>query len=109
MARSEVLDRLFDVIESRRATRPERSYVVSLLDGGHAAIAAKVREEAEELIEAASRDDAGHTAAEAADLLFHSWVLLASVGVAPEAVYAVLEARFGIGGHEEKAGRSDAE
>jgi phosphoribosyl-ATP pyrophosphohydrolase len=109
VGRSEVLDRLFEVIEARRSARPQGSYVVSLLDGGHAAISAKVREEAEELIEAAAADDRAHTAEEAADLLFHCWVMLADADVQPEAVYRVLEARFGIGGLEEKAGRKNAE
>ena len=108
MARSDVLDRLFEVIEARREERPAGSYVVSLLAGGHAALAAKLREEAEELVEAAAGDDPAHTAAEAADLLFHTWVLIAAAGVSPVDVYAVLEARFGIGGLVEKAGRGDA-
>ena len=93
MARSEVLDRLFEVIEARRRERPAGSYVVSLLEGGHAAIAVKVREEAAEFIEAAAGKDLAHTAAEAADLLFHAWVLMDEAGVSPAAVYAVLEER----------------
>ena len=75
MAESEVLDRLFQVIESRRLERPDGSYVVSLLDGGLEAISAKVREEAEETIEAAESDNAEHCAREAADLLFHLCVM----------------------------------
>lgn len=108
MARSDVLDRIFEVIEARRRERPAGSYVVSLLEAGHSAMAAKVREEAEEFIEAAAGDDPAHTAAEVADLLFHGWVLMAEAGVSPADVYAVLEARFGIGGLNEKAGRTDA-
>ena len=53
--------------------------------------------------------DPTHTAEELADLIFHSWVLIAQAGVEPAAVYAVLEARFGVGGLVEKAGRADAE
>ena len=108
MARSEVLDRLFEVVEARRRERPPGSYVVSLLEAGRPALAAKLREETEELIEAAAGDDPAHTAAEVADLLFHGWVLMAEAGVSPADVYAVLEARFGIGGLVEKAGRTDA-
>jgi len=105
MAESEILDRLFQVIDARRLERPEGSYVVSLLDGGLEAIAAKVREEAEETIEAAGAGDADHCAREVADLLFHLWVLLSSAGLKPADIYAVLEDRFGVGGLAEKAAR----
>lgn len=110
MGEAEILDRLFRVIEARRLERPEGSYVVELLDGGLEAIAAKVREEADETIEAAAGRDGAHTAREVADLLFHTWVLLAASGLEPGDVYRVLEERFGIGGLDEKAARevSDA-
>lgn len=106
MAGSDVFERLGAVIEQRRRERPEGSYVVQLLDGGHAAIAAKVREESDELIEAAAGNDAAHTAHEAADLLFHTLVLLSHAGVEPAAVYDELDRRFGTGGLAEKAARS---
>ncbi len=111
MSRAEILDRVYDVILARRRERPADSYVVRLLDGGHEAIAAKIREEAEELIEAAAGDDAGHVAHEAADLLFHTLVLLGSVDVSPARAWAELEGRFGTGGLAEKAarGKSHAE
>ncbi|MEE3327483.1 MAG: phosphoribosyl-ATP diphosphatase [Myxococcota bacterium] len=105
MAESEILERLFQTIETRRLERPDGSYVVSLLDGGLEAIAAKIREEAEETIEAAGAGDADHCAQEVADLLFHVWVLLCSAGLKPVDVYAVLEDRFGVGGLTEKAAR----
>lgn len=107
MGASDILDRLFDVVEQRRRERPERSYVVSLLDGGVPAIGAKVREEAGELVEAAAEGDREHTAREAADLVFHTWVLLAAADCSPADVYRELERRFGVGGLEEKAARGD--
>lgn len=107
MATSEILERLAEVIFQRHRERPEGSYVTTLLEGGSATIAAKVREESEELIEAAAADDRDHTAAEAADLLFHVFVLLAEAGVEPAAVYAELDRRFGTGGHVEKAARNE--
>jgi len=100
-----ILDRLFEVIEERRRLRPEGSYVVELLDGGVPAVAAKIREEAEEVVEAGGEHDPSHLAREVADLLFHTWILMAHEGVAPADVYAVLEARFGVGGLVEKARR----
>jgi len=105
MSEAEILDRLFRVIEARRSERPKGSYVASLLDGGVAAVAAKVTEEAEESAEAALSGDAEQTAREVADLVFHVWVLLAASGLEPRHVYAVLEERFGTGGLEEKTAR----
>ncbi len=105
MADPGILLRLAQVIEERVRERPADSYVVRLLDGGLEAIAAKIREESQELIDAAAGDDAEHTAHEAADLLFHVWVLLGRAGVAPERVFAELESRFGTSGLAEKAGR----
>ena len=105
MATAQILDRLFSVIEERRRERPEGSYVARLLDGGPPLLAAKVREESEEFIEAAATGDAAHTAREVADLIFHSFVLMAQAGVRPQDVYAVLEERFGVGGLVEKAAR----
>jgi phosphoribosyl-ATP pyrophosphohydrolase len=105
MGEAEILDRLFRVIEARHRERPAGSYVTELLEGGLDAIAAKVREEAEETLEAAASGDGEHTAREVADLLFHVWVLLAATGLKPDDVYAVLDQRFGQGGLEEKAAR----
>lgn len=105
-ASAEVLDRLFEVIERRRDERPAGSYVVTLLDAGVPAISAKVREESEELVAAAAAEGDPEVAHEAADLLFHVFVLLAARGLEPGFVYAELARRFGIGGHAEKAARA---
>ncbi len=103
---ADILERLYAVIEERARERPQDSYVVSLLDGGVDAIGAKVSEEAAETIEAAASGDRDHLAREVADLIFHTWTLMAHAGVRPEEVYAVLEGRFGTGGLEEKRGRA---
>lgn len=105
-AGEDVLPRLFALIEERARLRPRDSYVSALFEGGHAAIAAKVREESGELVEAAAEDDHQHTAHEAADLLFHVLVLLAQAGVTLDAVLAELESRFGVSGLAEKAARN---
>ncbi len=105
-SRAEVLRGLYEVILERKALRPDRSYVVDLLDAGLPTIAAKIREEAEELIDAARTGDGEHTANECADLIFHIWVLLGLDEISPDRVFAILESRFGIGGLEEKASRS---
>ena len=105
MSRSDVLDRVYAVIRERKRERPAGSYVVQLLDGGVGAIGAKLREESAELVEAVGQPDAAQIAHEAADLLFHVWVLLGAVDVTPAQVYEVLEKRFGVGGLAEKAAR----
>ena len=102
---AEILERLYEVVVARRDERPEGSYVVQLLEGGWDAIGAKLREEADEVIEAGKNEPDEHVANEAADLIFHLWVGLAARDVDPEAVFAELGRRFGIGGLEEKASR----
>lgn len=102
-----VLARVADVIAKRRRERPERSYVVSLLDGGFGKIGGKIGEEAGELVEALpAGDGAGpHIAHEAADLLFHVLVGLEAAGVPLDDVAAELRRRFGVSGIDEKAAR----
>jgi len=100
-----VLSRVADVIAERRRARPEKSYVVSLLDAGLPKINGKISEEARELFEALPENDAGHTAHEAADLIFHALVGLEAAGVPLDAVFAELRKRFGISGIDEKASR----
>jgi phosphoribosyl-ATP pyrophosphohydrolase/phosphoribosyl-AMP cyclohydrolase len=100
-----VLARVADVIAERRRTRPEKSYVVSLLDAGFAKINGKISEEARELVEALPEGDPPHTAHEAADLLFHTLVGLEAAGVPLDDVMAELRRRFGISGIDEKASR----
>ncbi len=104
MSSFEVLERLEEVIDQRRREKPSGSYVVELLSGGEPAIAAKIREEAAELIDAAGDSEA--TVHEAADLLFHTLVLLGARKVPLREVCVLLEKRFGIGGLAEKAART---
>jgi phosphoribosyl-AMP cyclohydrolase / phosphoribosyl-ATP pyrophosphohydrolase len=100
-----VLARVAEVIAERRRTRPEKSYVVSLLDAGLPKINGKIAEESRELCEALLENDAAHTAHEAADLIFHTLVGLEAAGVPVDAVFAELRKRFGISGLDEKASR----
>jgi len=65
----------------------------------------KVLEEAQELVEAADGKTAGEVINEAADLAYHTLVLLAKADVSPEQVKLELARRFGKGGLEEKASR----
>jgi phosphoribosyl-ATP pyrophosphohydrolase/phosphoribosyl-AMP cyclohydrolase len=72
---------LWRTISERKAERPEGSYVVSLLDAGVARCAQKVGEEGVEVGLAAVAGDHDAVVAEAADLVFHLYVLLAAAGI----------------------------
>lgn len=100
-----VLDRLAAVIRSRQGADPASSYTAKLFARGRPKIAQKLGEEAVETVIEAMRGDADAIVAESADLLYHLLVLWADAGVAPEAVWAVLEAREGVSGIAEKAAR----
>jgi len=94
------LETLWAVIAARAADRPAGSYTASLLDGGVDAVGRKVTEEATELLLAAKDDAVESTpatrapiAGEAADLLYHTLVLLAERGMRPADVIAALRSR----------------
>ena len=72
--------------------RPEGSYVAELAESGVVRAAQKVGEEAVETALAAAADD-GRLVSEAADLLFHLYVLLAVAGVDVAEVESELAAR----------------
>jgi len=101
---SEVLERLFAVIESRKGADASSSYTAKLFDDGMAEIARKVGEEAVETITAALSTPENVTA-ESADLLYHLLVLWAEAGIKPEDVWAELQKREGTSGIVEKAAR----
>ena len=73
----EALVALQRTLRSRAAERPAGSYTVKLLDDPKL-IGEKVEEEAEEVVRAAREESDERVAAEAADLLYHLEVLLAS-------------------------------
>jgi phosphoribosyl-ATP pyrophosphohydrolase len=109
-----IFARLMAVIELRRDRPPEKSYTTTLLAGGVDKIGGKIREEADEVVAAAGEPaDAGrdHTVREAADLVYHLFVLLAHRRVRLADLEAELERRFGTSGLDEKASRphGDAE
>lgn len=84
---------LASVIADRRAADPEASYTARLLAAGPRRAAEKVIEEAGELVTASlsgSDDEVRH---EAADLLYHALVLLASRGIDLSEVEATLAGR----------------
>jgi phosphoribosyl-ATP pyrophosphohydrolase/phosphoribosyl-AMP cyclohydrolase len=88
-----ILDVVGRVIQSRRADPRTGSYVAGLLARGDAGMAKKIGEEAAELIVAALAESRTRLVAEAADLWFHTLVLLGSRGVMPQEVLAELSRR----------------
>jgi phosphoribosyl-ATP pyrophosphohydrolase/phosphoribosyl-AMP cyclohydrolase len=84
---------LWRTVAQRAAERPEGSYVARLLDGGVAGVARKVGEEAVETVTAALAESDERVAQEAADLVFHLYVLLAARGIDVTRVEDVLERR----------------
>ncbi len=84
---------LWRVIAERAATRPQGSYVVSLLDGGPAAAARKVGEEGVEVALAGAGESDERLVEEIADLWFHSYVLLAARALDPARVEEELARR----------------
>ncbi|MFQ5406078.1 MAG: bifunctional phosphoribosyl-AMP cyclohydrolase/phosphoribosyl-ATP diphosphatase HisIE [Candidatus Micrarchaeia archaeon] len=83
---------LFRVIKQRRQVGGENSFVASIVNDRRA-VARKLREETEELIEALDEKSDEDVAWEAADLLFFSLVALASRSVELNKVVEELEKR----------------
>ena len=100
-----ILRRLGEVLAARRESDPSASYVAGLFAKGEDAILKKLAEEAAETVLAAKGGDKLHIVRETADLWFHSLVLLAWHGLAPEDVLAELRRREGISGIDEKNSR----
>ena len=103
-----VLDRLWNVVNDRRAADPAVSHSARLLSRGTAKVAQKFGEEAVEcLIEAVGRNRAG-LVAESADVLYHLIVMWVDGDVRPDEVWAELQRREGVSGVTEKASRARA-
>lgn len=102
---TDILHTLAETINSRKGADPDTSWTAKLLAKGPEKVAEKFGEEAvEAIIEAVKGDREGLTA-EAADVLYHLLVMLASRDVSLEAVLAELARREGTSGIAEKASR----
>ena len=99
------LERIAAIIEERRNSDPQKSYVARLLSEGEDAVLKKIGEEATETVLAAKGGDRLHLVRETADLWFHCMILLARHGLGPGDVLAELHRREGISGLDEKAAR----
>ena len=92
-AGSAVLDELFGVITERKLNPKPDSYTYYLFKNGVEKISKKVGEEASETIIAAIKGSGEELRYEAADLIYHLWVLLAQQGLTPEDIYSELKSR----------------
>lgn len=90
---SDILDKIFTIIEERRRSLPEGSYTAKLFKGGMDGILKKVGEEAAEVVIAAKNGSKEEIIHETADLWFHTLVALAALGVGPGDVYKELKKR----------------
>ena len=104
---NQILSRLMQVIEDRKANLPENSYTTTLFAGGVEKIGGKIMEEAAEVVDAAREGEEGHSHLihEAADLIYHLFVMLGHRDVKLSEVESELARRFGVSGLDEKAAR----
>jgi phosphoribosyl-ATP pyrophosphohydrolase len=105
---SDILERLADVVESRKTGDPDKSYVSRLFARGPDAVLKKIGEEATETVIAAKDGDRLRIVGETADLWFHCLIMLAQHGLRPADVLAELRRREGISGIDEKAARAES-
>jgi len=101
----DILQAVSRVILERKANPTEKSYTASLMQKGVDKILKKLGEEATELVIAGKGGVRDEIVYEAADLFFHTLVLLGYHDIPLDDVYAELGRRFGISGIEEKGSR----
>jgi phosphoribosyl-ATP pyrophosphohydrolase/phosphoribosyl-AMP cyclohydrolase len=102
---SPTFPRLVQELEARRDASADTSYTRSLLDKGAAKIAAKIREEGDELARAVEAESDQHVISESGDVLYHMLVGLLFRRLSLRDVQVEIARRFGTSGHQEKAAR----
>lgn len=106
----DILSRIDDILEIRKRSSAGKSYTKCLFDKGINEILSKIREESEELIQAAASngsDNRNKIIYETADLWFHVMVLLSNEDIKSKEILQELEKRFGLSGLDEKASRKE--
>ena len=101
---NDIIEKLEVILQNRKTQESKDSYVSSLYSKGNKHICDKIIEEAGELVDAAENNNA-QVVHEAADLLFHVLVLLASLDIKYATILDELTNRFGTSGIEEKNNR----
>ena len=102
---TEILQRLADMLVTRKNASPDSSYVARLYSKGEDAILKKIGEESTETILACKAGDKSHLVYEMADLWFHCMILLAQHGLSANDVLQELARREGQSGITEKENR----
>ena len=99
------LNDLFETIMARKTADPSSSWTAQLLSKGPEKCAEKFGEEAIEAIIEAVKDDKAGLTAEAADVIYHLMVMLASRDISLDDVVDELAKRQAKSGIAEKASR----
>jgi len=102
------LNDLAKTIADRKSADPDSSWTAKLLSKGPEKCAEKFGEEAIEAIIEAVKGDKDRLTSEAADVLYHLLVMLASRDVALDDVLAELARRQGTSGIAEKDARTQS-
>jgi phosphoribosyl-ATP pyrophosphohydrolase/phosphoribosyl-AMP cyclohydrolase len=100
-----VIESLYQTIQSRKNESPDTSYTAKLLNGKENSMLKKIVEEAGEFTFAFKDNNKEELVYEAADLVYHCLVALASKNISPDQVKQELSRRFGLSGIEEKNSR----
>jgi phosphoribosyl-ATP pyrophosphohydrolase len=103
---SDILNRLAELLEQRKADDPSSSYVAKLYAKGMDSILKKVGEEATETVIAAKGGNKEEIIYETADLWFHTLVMLAKADLKPQDILDELARREGLSGIDEKNARA---
>ena len=101
-----ILERLDLTIQEKTTKSPNKSHTAKLLKKGTEKCAEKFGEEAIELIVASVKKKKKEIIGEAADTLYHMFVLLRSKNISINEVLTELASREGISGIEEKRKRN---
>ena len=103
---NKILERLDLTIQRKITESPNKSHTAKLLKKGIEKCAEKFGEEAIELIVASVKKKKKEIIGEAADTLYHMFVLLRSKNISINEVLTELASREGISGIEEKRKRN---
>ena len=103
---NKILERLDITIQGKTTESPNKSHTAKLLKKGTEKCAEKFGEEAIELIVASVKKKKKEIIGEAADTLYHMFVLLRSKNISINEVLTELASREGISGIEEKRKRN---
>ena len=101
-----VIETLYQTINQRKNDDPTKSYTAKLLQGSENSMLKKIVEEAGEFTFAIKDADKDEAVYEAADLVYHMLVALASKNISPDQIKQELSRRFGLSGIEEKNSRT---